>query len=122
MKALVIDDEPLIRELFVEFLQILGYEADAVVDGSEALAHFDPLVHELVITDFLMPGLTGLDVAEAIRARGHTTPIVMISGHAEPDVQRRAVQAGLRFLRKPVSLAQFEAAIAEALEPAAAAR
>ena len=122
MKALVIDDEPLIRELFVEFLQILGYEADAAVDGHEGLARFDPLIHELVITDFLMPGLTGLDVAEAIRARGHTTPIIMISGHSEPDVQRRAVQAGLRFLRKPVSLAQFEAAIAEVLEPAAAAR
>ena len=122
MKALVIDDEPLIRELFVEFLEVLGYEADAAVDGYEGLAHFDPLVHELVITDFLMPGLTGLDVAEAIRARGHTTPIVMISGHAEPDIQQRAVQAGLRFLRKPVSLAQFEAAIAEVLEPAAAAR
>ena len=90
--------------------------------GHEALARFDPFVHELVITDFLMPGLTGLDVAEAIRARGRTTPIVMISGHAEPDVQRRAVQAGLRFLRKPVSLAQFEAAIAEVVEPAAAAR
>jgi CheY-like chemotaxis protein len=122
VKVLVIDDEPLIRELFVEFLEILGYEADAVVDGYEGLAQFDPLVHELVITDFLMPGLTGLDVAEAIRARGHTTPIVMISGHAEPAVQRRAVQAGLHFLRKPVSLAQFETAIAEVLEPAAAAR
>jgi len=122
VKALVIDDEPLIRELFVDLLEILGYEADVAVDGYEALAHFDPLVHELVITDFLMPGLTGLDVAEAIRARGHTTPIVMISGHAEPDLQQRAVQAGLRFLRKPVSLAQFEAAIAEVLEPSAGPR
>ena len=77
---------------------------------------------ELVVTDFLMPGLTGLDLAEAIRARGRTTPIVMLSGHAEPDDQRQAVQAGLRFLRKPVSLAQFEAAIAEVVEPAVAAR
>ena len=122
MKALVIDDEPLIRELLVEFLEILGHEADAAVDGYEALARFDPLVHELVITDLLMPGLTGLEVAEAIRARGHTTPIVMISGHAEPDDQQRAIQAGLRFLRKPVSLAQFAAVIAEVVEPAAAAR
>jgi two-component system, NarL family, capsular synthesis sensor histidine kinase RcsC len=122
VKALVIDDEPLIRELFVEFLEILGYEADVAVDGYEALARFDPLVHELVITDFLMPGLTGLDVAEAIRARGHATPIVMISGHAEPDDRQRAFQAGLRFLCKPVSFSQFEAAMAEVVEPAGAAR
>ena len=93
MKALVIDDESLIRELFVEFLEVLGYEADAGVDGHEGLARFDPLVHELVITDFLMPGLTGLEIAEAIRARGHTTPIVMISGSAEPD-KRRAARRG----------------------------
>ena len=122
MKVLVIEDEPLIRDIYAEFLELLGHEADVAADGREGLAHFDPSVHQVVVTDFLMPGLTGLDVAEAIRARGHTTPIVMISGHAEPDVQRRAVQAGLRFLRKPVSLAQFEAAIAEVLEPAAAAR
>ena len=58
----------------------------------------------------------------SIRARGCTTPIVMLSGHAEPDDQQRAVQAGLRFLRKPVSFTQFEAAMAEVVEHAGAAR
>ena len=76
----------------------------------------------VVITDFLMPGLTGLDVAEAITgARSHDADRDD-RGHAEPDVQTAAVQAGLRFLRKPVTLAQFGAAIAEVLEPAGAAR
>ena len=80
MKVLVIEDEPQIREIFVEFLELLGHEADVAVDGREGLARFDPLVHKIVITDFLMPGLTGLEIAEAIRARSRTTPIVMISG------------------------------------------
>ena len=72
-------------EIYAEFLALLGHEADLAVDGREGLARFDPLVHQVVITDFLMPGLTGLEIAEAIRAGGRTTPIVMISGSAGPD-------------------------------------
>jgi two-component system, NarL family, capsular synthesis sensor histidine kinase RcsC len=122
MKVLVIEDEPLIRDIFAQFLELLGHEADVAADGREGLARFDPLVHEIVITDFVMPGLTVLEVAEAIRARGHTTPVVMISGSANPRDERRAAQAGLRFLRKPVTFAQFEAAMTEVVEHAGAAQ
>jgi len=120
VKMLVIDDEPLIRNLLGELIELLGHEADLAADGPEGLARFDPSVHRVVLTDFLMPGLTGLEVAEAIRARGCTTPIVMLSGHTAPDDERRAIQAGLRFVRKPVSLAQFEATMTEVVEHAAA--
>src|SRR6185295_8668309 len=93
MKVLVIDDESLIRDIYAEFLALLGHEADLVADVHEGLARFDPLVHDLVITDFLMPGLTGLEIAEAIRRAGHTTPIVLISGSAEEPDGRRAAAA-----------------------------
>ena len=122
MKVLVIDDESLIRDIYAEFLALLGHEADVATDVHEGLARFGPLIHQVVITDFLMPGLTGLEIAEAIRGAGHTTPIVLISGSAaEPD-ERRAAAAGLRFLRKPVSFAQFKATLAEVVEPPGAAR
>jgi hypothetical protein len=49
-------------------------------------------------------------------------PIVMISGHAEPADHQRAVGAGLRFVRKPITLAHFEATMAEVVEDAGAAR
>jgi CheY-like chemotaxis protein len=118
LKVLVIDDQAPLRDLFGEFLELLGHEPDLAADGHEGLARFDPLVHHIVLTDFLMPGLTGLEVAAAIRARGCTTPIVMISGCAAPDDQRRAVEAGLRFVCKPVTFAQFEALMAEVVEHA----
>ena len=105
-------------EIYAEFLALLGHEADLVVDVHEGLARFDPLVHQVVITDFLMPGLTGLEIAEAIRRAGHTTPIVMISGSAEEPDKRRAAETGLRFLRKPVSFAQFKAALVAVVGPA----
>jgi DNA-binding response OmpR family regulator len=122
LRVLVIDDQAPLRELFAEFLALLGHESDQAADGHEGLAHFDPLVHQVVVTDFLMPGLTGLEVAAAIRARGCTTPIAMISGCAGPDDQRRAVEAGLHFVCKPVTFAQFEALMAEVVEHAETAR
>jgi CheY-like chemotaxis protein len=121
MTLLVIDDEPLIRELLAEFLKLLGHKADLAADGREGLARFDPRLHQAVLTDFLMPGLTGLEVAEAIWARSRTTPIVMISGQAEPEDQRRAVQMGLRFLPKPIILSQFAATMAAIVQPSGAA-
>ena len=120
LKVLVIDDQPLLRDLLAAFLELLGHEADLAADGREGLARFDPHVHQAVLTDFLMPELTGLDVAAAIRARGCPTPIVLISGYAALDDQRRAIQAGLRFVRKPITFAQFEATMAEVVAHAAA--
>ena len=122
VRVLVIDDERVLRDLFAEFLALLGHQSDVAADGHEGLARFDPGIHHVVLTDFLMPGLNGLEVAAAIRARGCTTPIVMISGCASPDDQRRAVEAGLHFVCKPVSFAQFEAMMAEVVEHAGAAR
>jgi CheY-like chemotaxis protein len=122
VKVLVIDDQPLLRDVLAEFLELLGHEADLAADGPEGLARFDPSVHQVVLTDFLMPGMTGLEVAAAIRARGCTTPIVMISAFAEPEDEGRAVDAGLRFVRKPITFAQFEATLAEVVAHAVVAR
>jgi CheY-like chemotaxis protein len=113
LNVLVIDDQPEIRELLAEFLEVLGHAADLAEDGRDGLVRFDPRVHQAVITDFLMPKMTGFEVAEAIRARGCATPIVMLSGHTATEDEQRAVELGMRFVRKPVTLATFEAAMAE---------
>ena len=68
-----------------------------------------------------MPGLTSLEVVAAIQARGCPTPIVLISGCAEPDDERHAVEAGLRFVCKLLTFAEFEAMMAEVVQQAGAA-
>ena len=122
MKVLVIDDQPLLRGLLAEVLELLGHEADLAADGPEALSRFDPSVHQAVLTDFLLPGMTGLEVAAAIQARCYTTPIVVLSGCAKPEDERGVLSAGLRFMRKPVTLAQFTATMAEVEERVGSAR
>lgn len=111
MKVLVIEDEPLIREIFYEFLTILGHDAHVVANGREGLARFAATDYDVVLTDFLLPGMTGLAIAQAIRAQDRSTPIIMISGSAEPLDERDAIAAGLTFLRKPLGLADLEAAL-----------
>jgi CheY-like chemotaxis protein len=121
LKVLVIDDEPAIREICGEFLCLLGYEVDVAENGREGLAHFDPLVHQIVVTDFLMPGLTGAETAAAIRARSGTTQILLISGSVGQHDENLAVEAGWHFLRKPFAFEDFEAALAEIAESVEAA-
>ena len=118
----MIDDEPAIREIYVEFLDLLGHEVDVAENGREGLARFDPLVHQIVVTDFLMPGLTGAETAAAIRARSGTTQIVLISGSVGQPDENLAAQAGWHFLRKPVAFEDFKAALAEVAENVEAAR
>jgi CheY-like chemotaxis protein len=61
MNVLVIDDERLLRDLLGEFLELLGHESDLAAAGRESLARFEPRVHQAVLTDFLMPGMTGIE-------------------------------------------------------------
>ena len=53
VKVLVIDDQPLLRDVLAEFLELLGHEADLAADGRKGLARFNPSVHQIVLTDFL---------------------------------------------------------------------
>lgn len=112
----MIDDEPFIREIYVEFLHLLGHEVDVAENGREGLARFDPLVHQVVVTDFLMPGLTGAETATAIRARSGTTQIVLISGSVGQHDENFAARAGWHFLRKPAAFEDFKAVLAQVAE------
>ncbi|MBI3826918.1 MAG: response regulator [Candidatus Rokubacteria bacterium] len=111
MRVLVIDDEEGIRAVFRDFLEALGYEADVAAGGEEGLALFDRHRHGLVLTDLLMPGMSGLEVARAIRARCPETPIVVISGSADALDRERIEASGFTFLAKPVGFPEFMNAV-----------
>jgi two-component system capsular synthesis sensor histidine kinase RcsC len=119
MRVLVIDDEAGIRAIFCEFLDILGHEADVAARGDEGLALFDPHRYDLVLTDLVMPGMNGLEVAHAIRARCPWIPVIVTSGSAADDDLRHIEAAGLCFLQKPVGINELSDAMrAPTLAPA----
>src|SRR2546428_1657606 len=83
---LIVEDDDPIRALFGDLVGALGHRADLARDGAEALEMFDPDLHDVVITDLLMPGMLGLDEFQELRGRRPETEAYVIYG---PDLDLR---------------------------------
>jgi len=102
-RIILVDDDAVVRDMLVDLVASLGYSADAAESGEEALAMFDRGQYDFVLTDLLMPGMTGWDVLEAVRQRDPQMPVIIITGSpVVGDV--RAAQPGVAVLKKPVDL------------------
>jgi len=113
-RILLVDDDRRVRQLVGLTLPADDYELSFAPDGAAALrsAHLD--APDLILLDFAMPGIDGVDVCTAIRANPATahTPIVMLTGHGDDETRRRAVVAGANgFLTKPFSPLTLEQTI-----------
>jgi CheY-like chemotaxis protein len=97
---LVIDDDPDVRGFIVETLEEQGYQVREASDGRTGLAEIERALPDLVILDFIMPGLSGAEVASRIRTESPGQPILFVSGYSETEaVKRTAPDAPL--LTKP---------------------
>jgi PAS domain S-box-containing protein len=102
--VLVVDDEPEVLELATEILRGVGYRVLQAVDGSsavEVVRRHDGEIH-LLVTDMVMPGMSGRDLAERLRALKSTLPVLYISGYVQ-DASARAALASeySAFVAKP---------------------
>jgi len=83
-RVLIADDSGMMRKIVRRALLSVGiWTAMEAVDGDEALALFKPGEFDLVLTDWNMPGKSGLEVIRGIRARDASVPIIMITTEAE---------------------------------------
>ncbi len=82
---LVVDDNDISRITTKWFLSNFGFAVDSARSAEEGLDVFDPASHDLVITDNSMPGMSGAEMAQAIKARSPGTPILMYSGNPPED-------------------------------------
>lgn len=100
---LVVDDDPAIRQLLTDVLELDGYEVSVAVDGLAAVEAVRQSSPDFVILDLMMPGLDGFGVLEAIRALpGEPVPVLMLTAAAESDANTRAWAGGVDFyLSKP---------------------
>lgn len=107
-RILVITDEPHLREVITNLLQLEGHVAVGVASGTEGVEAFRAEPFDLVITDLGMPDFTGLDVARAVRAIWPEVKVVLCTGWnvtvGEADRERCGVD---RFLEKPFRLDQL---------------
>ena len=107
---LVVEDEPVIRELMAILLEDEGYTVRQAVDGMQALEMLEQHGIDVVLSDVKMPRLDGASLVQRLRSRGDAIPVVLLSAvYAEVDLP------GVRFLRKPVNCEHLLDILAAAL-------
>ncbi len=99
--VLLVDDQADVRFMLSLYLEDEGLEFDEATSGDDALRLAAEGAYELILLDQRMPpGLSGIEVAERLRAAGDTTPVVLYSAYLSPDVEDRAIELGLRTINK----------------------
>jgi two-component system, cell cycle sensor histidine kinase and response regulator CckA len=124
-RILVVEDEDSVRLVVMRTLQETGYEVLGAANGTEALEELDEIggAVNLVLSDVVMPGMSGRQLAAELSRRYHQIPIVWMSGHTrEAELQKGQVGADEPFLHKPVATDLLLETIATVIEDAATAR
>jgi DNA-binding response OmpR family regulator len=104
-RVLVADDDPAVRALLIDFLEQQAFEVRAVPDGQTALETFYTEHFDLILVDFRMPGITGLEMATEVRKTAPHIPIALITGTVNAVDSVAIAQAGInRTFLKPFSL------------------
>lgn len=116
-RILIVEDEPDIAAVIRLTLEARGFEVAWVADGPTALAAVRAWVPELLVLDYHMPGLTGLQVLQQLRADGIDVGAVVLSAHADLPLTVEFVRAGAEdVLQKPFEPGKLLAAVGRALE------
>lgn len=100
---LLVEDEPMVRKLVKQILQMSGYQVLEAAEGRQALAHcteFAGPIH-LLLTDVVLPGMNGRELAEAIAELRPGIPVLWMTGYTDDHVLKRGIPAGADLLHKP---------------------
>ncbi|MGH7825318.1 MAG: response regulator [Candidatus Binatia bacterium] len=101
-KILVVEDEPLTRSNISELLRNKGYEVTEAKDGAEAAELLGDQGFDLVIADFVIPKIHGLDLVDLIRSRWPSLRIMIISGYLSASARKVILEGYADFIQKPV--------------------
>ncbi len=115
-RVFLVDDDASVRKSLVRLVKTAGYEAEPFASVREFLARAPYDGPCCLVLDVRMPGLTGLDLQEALRVEGQRLSIVFITGHRDVPVSVKAMKAGaVDFLTKPVDAETLLGAIRQAV-------
>ena len=99
----VLDDEPAVLKGLSRLLRSAGLAVSGFSSPREFLDRHDPSAPGCLVLDVAMPGLNGLELQQALAARGHERPIVFLTGHGDIPMSVQAMKRGaVDFLTKPV--------------------
>jgi len=116
-RILVVDDDPDIRELLSDRLQLMRFDVTCAADGQEAMALLRQEAPPLTLLDLQLPKISGMEVLQTIRREGIETTVIVITAWGTPERAVEAMRAGAYdFIPKPLDPAHLEVVINKALE------
>ena len=108
LNILVVDDDNVMHNLLSTFIRELGHQSHSVYNGTDAFQAVQDQPFDLVLTDVRMPGMDGLELLQKIREHDPNLPVVVITGHGDPEMEDQAKALGAHnFFIKPIGLRQF---------------
>lgn len=114
LRVLVVDDEPVPRDVVRQYLTADGHDVVTTMSGQEAIERFEAGEFDLVVTDHAMPGMNGSQLAEALKAMRASQPILMLTGFTDPKLDPKEKPAGVDLiLTKPIPQKELREAVAQ---------
>lgn len=112
----VVDDDGGVLDAVARILSSVGYGVRAFTSGALLLAEPDKAAADCIVLDLWMPGMTGLEVQQALVRAGNPTPVIFISAHGDVPNSVQAMKAGaVDFLTKPFNASELTSAVQAAL-------
>lgn len=117
LEVLYVEDDPQVRPILVQTLELAGLAVRAFETAEEALAAVTPGLRGIVVTDVRLPGMDGLALQQRVAAVDAGIPVVLVTGHGDIAMAVRAMQDGAYdFIEKPFSPERFVDAARRAME------
>lgn len=102
--VLVVDDDPIVRDVLGRYLAKDGFEVSAAADGRDAIDTFDRVRPDLVLLDLMLPALDGFEVFRRMRSRGFETPVIMLTARGDETDRVVGLESGADdYVSKPFS-------------------
>ncbi len=96
VRVFVVDDTTHVRKMLVQMLELSGFDVvGQAASGEEAVATVAEADPQVVVVDYSMPGINGIDTARSIRAERPDQAIILYTAYLDPDVEREATKAGV---------------------------
>ncbi len=110
LKILVVDDEKWVRDMLVEVLSMLGYIPYSMESGQEAVDRIreNPKFFDLVILDYSMPGMNGIETFRKIKSINSDIPVILSSGYVDKKITEEAERLGGIFIHKPYRIDKLD--------------
>ena len=105
MRIAIVDDEEIVRKRLKQILEKEGHRVETYPSGESFLGSLDGSPFDLVFLDVILPGMGGMEILQAIKARTPDTEVILITGHASLDAAIEAGREGaFHYVSKPLKL------------------